>query len=345
MPNRMIRNALTMGSVLAALSGSASAMMPPSVYEDALVAAEGHLQLAITGRKLVSPVHGHGECIVTGIVVHVFRGPQQMGDEISVALPCRHKGSDVPAGGTAFTSVAAIKNAGFLELVLEGSAGNAFEVAAEGMGVAVIAQPSRTPAILTAVGEAGDAAPVASTTGEAAAPPQWDVPCVPGERVEVGTLGYWDTDAIIEAGPDARGRCLVRVGSLTEGLWYTQHQLRRPGSDKPLAEGVLARTDLPSPPEGHYFCYLAGIQPMAELLFTLEGDRYAMAAPALPGAVQFDAATQDLEWDGGPFEGLTAKLQQEVSTGRYTITFARETLGGTRLDYGNTIHCQLQDGL
>lgn len=140
-----LRPALAAAAALACWP--AGAMMPPAAYDDAMAAAEIHLQLAVTGRDLVPVTPGYGRCIFAGAVVRVFRGAVEVGEQLSVAVPCRHEQADIPVGGAVFAPVGELASAAFLELVLEHDAGHRYRTAAEGEGVAVIDGPSPEPAI------------------------------------------------------------------------------------------------------------------------------------------------------------------------------------------------------
>jgi hypothetical protein len=119
--------------------------MPPSGYEDALAAADTHVQIEVTARDLLPRADGHGICRVSGKVVGVFGGISRPGDEISAMVPCRHEGADVPMGGTIFLPVERLAAARFLELVLVGRADGDFDVAGQGMGASIISEASSEP--------------------------------------------------------------------------------------------------------------------------------------------------------------------------------------------------------
>jgi len=321
-------------AIVAALWSSdvAQAAMPPGVYEAMLADAGIHLQLAVTGRG-PAPRQGFGACRVTGIVVHAFRGPVEMGAQLAVTVPCMaDDAGDVPVGGAVFTPVSVLRAANFLELALVEGPDGSHAVAADGTGVAVIDAPSRTPVL--AVAAAADRPPDVTDGGFA---------CVDGAPVEVSSWGYWEKEATVRGGPDARGRCLVQVGQ-TDPQWFTAHRLREPGSDKPLPALSMMPSGSATVPDGAYLCYAGGAVGVESASFLVQGEAYLPLSGTGGGSLA--VADGAVSWNGGIFDGLDAVLQQEVDSGETVVTFPPEVIAGTDLEQaGNNLHCFLQDGL
>ena len=144
---------------LVSSTGAALAIMPPGAYADLLSTADIHLQLKIIERDLLAPSGndaGYGTCGISGIVVHVFRGPARVGDEVSFGVPCVHEGAqDSPVGGAVYTSIERLGVAEFLEVVLTIGGDGIYALAAQGMGATIIEHPSTEPVIDAGTDEPG----------------------------------------------------------------------------------------------------------------------------------------------------------------------------------------------
>ena len=139
----------------------ALAAMAPEIYAEMLAAAPYHVQLEVTARSLIPRPPGgqearpgadpwRGTCTLSGTVERVFRDDAHeldIGEAISVEVPCEHKGGPGLVGGVIYSEVEALAAAAYAEVVIDGPPGGPYSVAAHGKGIAILDRASEAPVI------------------------------------------------------------------------------------------------------------------------------------------------------------------------------------------------------
>ncbi|HQS09652.1 MAG: hypothetical protein B7Y12_11150 [Rhizobiales bacterium 24-66-13] len=95
-------------AMVAGLAFPAQALLAPHYYEQARREAASVIVIAV--RAVTSPSEGFGTCRVTGQVKAVERGAAHaVGQDITLAVPCRKAGAQPPLGGTIYQDVDALR--------------------------------------------------------------------------------------------------------------------------------------------------------------------------------------------------------------------------------------------
>ncbi len=105
--------------VLAALSASAHAALPPEYYSNARAEAAHHLQLRIDAVTL-EPGAGSANCEVRGRVLRDFRGEAAAGTPLAFTLNCLAPGVSPMPGASSWHDYAQLKTARFAEGFFDG---------------------------------------------------------------------------------------------------------------------------------------------------------------------------------------------------------------------------------
>ena len=148
---------------LTSAGSQAMAAMAPEVYAEMLAAAPYHVQVQVTDRRLIpAPASGQqaqptfdpwrGTCTLSGMIDRVFRDATndlEIGEPISVEVPCEHEGALELVGGIIFSDVEALRAAAYVEVIVDGPPGGPYAVAGQGKGIAIMDAPSDAPVIGT----------------------------------------------------------------------------------------------------------------------------------------------------------------------------------------------------
>ncbi|MEP9365921.1 hypothetical protein [Xanthobacter sp. VNH20] len=95
-------------AMVAGLSAPAQALLAPQYYEQARNEAASVIVIAV--RAVTPPDAGFGSCRVAGRVQAVERGATYaVGQDVSLAVPCRKAGAQPPVGGTIYQDVDALR--------------------------------------------------------------------------------------------------------------------------------------------------------------------------------------------------------------------------------------------
>ncbi|MFG1425655.1 hypothetical protein [Roseixanthobacter glucoisosaccharinicivorans] len=98
--------------MLAGLSAPAQALLAPQYYEQARKEAASVIVIAVNA--VTPPSEGYGACQVNGQVKAVERGAAYaVGQDVTLAVPCRKAGAQPPLGGTIYQDVDALRAAPF----------------------------------------------------------------------------------------------------------------------------------------------------------------------------------------------------------------------------------------
>jgi hypothetical protein len=122
-----------------------AAALPPTAYQNARVSAPHHVQIAVT--RVTPPANGARDCVVTGRIVTVFKGPLRVGDSVSLRKSCTGRAIGqiaqpdlLPPGPQIYVETANLQRARYLEAFLNN---DPIELAAD--QAVIITSPSRTP--------------------------------------------------------------------------------------------------------------------------------------------------------------------------------------------------------
>lgn len=121
--------------------------LPPYVFEEARAQAAEHVQVSVTTVGAVRPEGGGtrgvaGQCAIGGVVAQSFKGRLRIGEPVSFDVACASRDADIPAGGTVWTDLDALRAARTVEVYLNRS-GHALTIARD--QIYIVPALRRTP--------------------------------------------------------------------------------------------------------------------------------------------------------------------------------------------------------
>lgn len=104
--------------MVAGLAAPAQALLAPQYYEQARREAASVIVIAVSA--VTPPSEGYGACQVKGQVQAVERGAAYaVGQDVTLAVPCRKAGAQPPLGGTIYQDVDALSATPFARAYLD----------------------------------------------------------------------------------------------------------------------------------------------------------------------------------------------------------------------------------
>ena len=114
-----VPTALLFAMLTLMFASTASAVLPPQVYEEARDSAQYHALIRVT--TVMVPSRTPGECTIRGTVTELLRKTNdalKVGETLALDIACRHPNDEIPDGGTLWTKIGALKRATVIEAYL-----------------------------------------------------------------------------------------------------------------------------------------------------------------------------------------------------------------------------------
>lgn len=106
------------------IAAPARAMLAPQYYERARDTAPNVVVIEVAHVDVPPSSEGHGDCTVSGRVAVVERGTRyQVGQAVSVIVPCLRNTQNLPIGGVMWKSISSLLSAHWGRAFLNGAGG------------------------------------------------------------------------------------------------------------------------------------------------------------------------------------------------------------------------------